>query len=529
MKKKLKKLIIILGIILIFVAIWFGTVLLQKPPMYPTAQMDIDKYYDEYLMNYSVTKEDLIKDVDSLVKYTEELHADPFRVITKKAFLEKAEEVKSKINAVEFEGIPAIDAFYYIQELATFIEDGHTTIYPLNWEKTVESIFPLIFTSIDGRIFVKDNYGVNDVPMRVEILAINDVSIKQMVVDAMKYMPGTLQHLKQARFAEQLSLIIQTYYKMSSPWKITYKQNGIIKVTTIQGISLEYFKNASTPKKDYIESEIIVNGKTVPILEFVGFGNGEWDVFKAFIDDLFIRYINKEYLIIDVRHNPGGNGDWGYYVLSYLINFTLQGLKEFSFKVSSIHQDIIQYMIQNTYYEMKIPKFLWRIPFYKFVEQDDPYYWIGRGILESKPCTLYYAKNENNKSYLADELFERFHGKVFLLTSHETFSAGVVFTGLFKSNNLGTIVGSETGGRVYMSSDMRPVFLPNSNFMYLIPVAKLIVSDENPDRGVIPDFNVDLTTEDYINYRDKDIEKVIELIKADIAKENPKSQNSVHR
>jgi hypothetical protein len=99
----------------------------------------------------------------------------------------------------------------------------------------------------------------------------------------------------------------------------------------------------------------------------------------------------------------------------------------------------------------------------------------------------------------------------------KTFSAGVLFTGLFQSNHLGTIVGSETGGRVYMLSDPRPVFFPHSNLAYLLPVAKLIVGDGDPDRGVMPDVSVEFTTEDYTNYRDKDMEQVIDLIKTDIA------------
>jgi C-terminal processing protease CtpA/Prc len=515
-----KSLFIALAAILVLVVIWFGTVFLQKPPQYPSAQMDINKYFDEYQPDYSITKAGLIQDVDALVAFTEELHADPYRMVTQKAFLEKAEEIKSRIRTIKSDEISALDAFYYLQELAAFVQDGHTTLFPQNWERTVDSMFPLTFTSIDERIFVKDNYGENDIPERAEILAVNGISIEQMVDDVMKYVPGTLPDLKDARFAEQLSLFIQTYYKMSSPWRITYKYNGTVATTTLQGITQDSFDKSSSIQKDYIESEIVVDGKTVPVLEFVGFGDGEWDDFKTFIDDFFARNKDKQCLIIDVRHHPGGEGDWGYYVLSHLISAPLNGPDEFSFKVSQLNKQVVQYGVQSAYYDTGIPQFLWGLPLYKLIQQDDPYYWIYRGILESNIGTFYYAKWENEKPFLANEADDRFQGKVFLLTSHETFSAGVVFSGLFKSNNLGTIVGRETGGRVYMESDMRPVFLPNSNLMYLIPVARLIVNNDNPDRGVMPDIIVDLVPEDYVNHRDKDIEQVIELIKAHSAAVN---------
>jgi hypothetical protein len=303
-----KALLIVLAVILILAAIWFGTVWLQKPPQYPTSQIDIDEYFDDYRMDYSVTKSGLIEDVDALVALTEEMHADPYRVTGRVEFFEKAGEIKSQIAAVESEEIPAQDAFYALQELAVLLNDGHTTLYPLNWEKTVDSVIPLTFTSIEGRIFVKDNYGENDVPERAEILEINGVSIEQMASDCMKYMPGMLTHLKQARFAEQLPWLVQTYYKMPSPWQVTYRHNGTIATTTVQGITQDALEKATLLQPEYSESEIEVDGETVPVLalEFSGFGDSEWDDFKAFVDDFFARNKDKPYLIIDVRHHRGG-------------------------------------------------------------------------------------------------------------------------------------------------------------------------------------------------------------------------------
>ncbi len=510
--------IIILGAVLGIAAVWFGTVWLQQPPRYPTAQTDINTYYEDFRMNFSINKDELVQDVDALAAFTGELHADPYRMISKQAFLQKALEVKQRIRAMMPEEITAWEAFYLLQELAAFMEDGHTTLFPLNWEKTADRVLPLTFTSIEGRIFVKDNFGENHIPKRAEILAVNGITIKQMVDDVMKFVPGTLAHLKQARFAEQLSLFIQTYYKMSSPWQVTYKYQGSIATTTIQGITKEYSAKAESARKEFAESVLAVDGKTIPILElnFSGWGDSDWDEFKSFVDRFFARNSNKPYLIIDARRHLGGEGDWGYYVLSHLTPAPLKGYREFSFKVSPLHQRIVQYFFQESYCEMGLPQFLWGLPLYKMAEQDDPYYWIGRGILESEPGTDYRAERDHLKPFLAAATSDRFRGKVFLLISHETFSAGVLFAGLFKSNKLGTIVGRETGGRVYMESDMRPVFLPYSNLMYLVPVAKLIVSDDCPDRGVMPDITVELTAHDFINQRDKDMEQVVDLIKADL-------------
>jgi hypothetical protein len=514
-KKVSRPLSIALGVVLSLVAIWFGTVRFQKPPRYPTAQMEIEKYFDDFRLDYSVPRKGLLEDVDELVAYTDEMHADPYRVVGRGAFLKKAEDIKTRIRAVDSEEIPVQDAFYFLQELAAFLQDGHTSLYPLNWEKNAGRVFPLTFTSVEGRIFVQNNFGDNGVPARAEILAVNGMPIQRMMEEAGQYIPATLPHYREANCALYLPLLIHTFFKMPSPWRITYRFQGTVTTITIRGMDSESFLRASVPQKDYIESETVINGEAVPVLEFVGFGNGGWEDFKAFIDDFFTRHQDDKYLVLDVRHNPGGEGDWGYYVLSHLTSAPLKGYKEFSFKVSPLHQEIVRYSFQNAYYENNLPQFLWGLPIYRWMEQNDPYYWIGRGILESKPGDMYYAKFEDSKSFFADATSPRFHGKVFLLTSSETFSAGVVFTGLFRTNHLGAIVGRETGGRVFMLSDERPVLLSHSNLPYLVPVAKLIVGDDNPDRGVLPDYSVELTAEDYIQGRDMDMEKVALLILAD--------------
>ena len=102
------------------------------------------------------------------------------------------------------------------------------------------------------------------------------------------------------------------------------------------------------------------------------------------------------------------------------------------------------------------------------------------------------------------------------MTSHFTNSAAVVFAAAFKENDMGIVVGRETGGRMTFSSDPINVELPNSRLRASIPVAVLALPGDNPDRGVIPDINVEYTVEDFIREKDKDLEAVTELIKKDL-------------
>jgi C-terminal processing protease CtpA/Prc len=108
-----------------------------------------------------------------------------------------------------------------------------------------------------------------------------------------------------------------------------------------------------------------------------------------------------------------------------------------------------------------------------------------------------------------------FSGKTYLLTSHRTNSAAVVFAAIFKHNRLGTIVGQETGGRERFMSDPIFVELPNTTLRAQVPVAILELPGNNPGRGVLPDVEVKYSIEDYVAGRDRHLEAVRDLIRRD--------------
>jgi C-terminal processing protease CtpA/Prc len=155
---------------------------------------------------------------------------------------------------------------------------------------------------------------------------------------------------------------------------------------------------------------------------------------------------------------------------------------------------------------------LWGLPLYKVLKQEGSYYWINRGVLEAETGSFY---DTGIRIHRSDDKFDRFKGKIFLLTSYPTFSAGAVFAAAFKNKNMGVVVGRETGGRLDFLSDARTVEFPNSRLRIMMPVAKLILEGDHPNRGVLPDVPVEFTPDDYINQRDRDIERVKELIRAE--------------
>lgn len=460
-------------------------------------KVEMARESEEYTPNYSITKDELIQDIDFYTSKIKEMHGNPFRLISEEEFNLKAEEIKARIRSLKTDSIHVLDCYYFLQELAISIQDGHTEIFtPSNWEKTFSCLFPLKVVSIDNRVFISENLAEGEIPERAEMMSINDKSIQEMIKETMRYIAGTLQHYKRVKWTRNLGLFLHTYFKMEPPWLVTYRNNGIEISVELAGLDRQEYRKRAFEKRAYSESSFTVDGEVVPVLNLPSLSYGKLEDFEKFLDDFFKKHKDRQYLVIDIRRCPGGNGAWGWLVLDYLIDTPYLVMTTRRDKASEYYKEFVKDFFDN--YGDKI---------------DELYGKIYRGILDAELSTYFEIEKRFHEPKKTEE---RFGGMVFLLTSHETFSAGVVFAAAFQYNKMGTIVGRETGGRVDFLSDPKDVELLNSKLRAKIPVAVIVLPGLNPGRGIIPDITVACTLEDYVDQVDVDIETVKELIKNDL-------------
>jgi C-terminal processing protease CtpA/Prc len=107
---------------------------------------------------------------------------------------------------------------------------------------------------------------------------------------------------------------------------------------------------------------------------------------------------------------------------------------------------------------------------------------------------------------------DKFAGRVFLLISHATDSAGVVTAAVFKYNKMGVTIGQETAGRIRFCSDPVLVRLPRTGLRMYIPLAIYALPGAMPDRGVVPDIEVPHTIESLRNDEDPEIVELRKIL-----------------
>ncbi len=128
-----------------------------------------------------------------------------------------------------------------------------------------------------------------------------------------------------------------------------------------------------------------------------------------------------------------------------------------------------------------------------------------------------------NESYLGPikPADQPFRGTVYILTDGRNYSASTDFTSIASKLGNVFIVGEETGGayRSYTSGAIFGLVLPNSRIGVKIPTWKSILAiDESPanrGRGVVPDYPVSISLDEFIKGSDPVKEFAFELISSD--------------
>ena len=437
-----------------------------------------------------INKQALIEDIHIYEAYVNEVHANPYRIISKEYFNAKTQQTIKEILKIDGTTISSSDCYFYLQEIAASIQDGHTSIYSPSYLFSSEnSVLPLKLRYFDGSLYVTDNFNSEDVPKYSSILEINQITIEKLFEECTQIFHTSLDHVKWSLFEDYFPILLPKYLKMAPLWKVKYKLDSNVKVTELNAITLTEY-NQTGPKHDnkYSNYSIFIQDEEIPVLKLPGFSYGKAESYQHFIDAYFDKHAESTYLVIDIRENRGGSGYWGFYLLDNLTSSDYQIAELFEFKVSEL--------MRKSIYAGK----------------------AGSHLQNAKNGE--YVKAVNRRMRTPHETPNKFKGKVFLLISEKTFSAGVVFAAVFKANGFGIIVGRETAGRISFGSDPITIKLPNTRLKGSLPSAIYILPGENPDRGVIPDIVVSQTIDDYRIGRDMEMDKIKVLIQEDIINKN---------
>ncbi|MDZ4795804.1 MAG: S41 family peptidase [Bacteroidota bacterium] len=405
------------------------------------------------------------------------------------------------------------------------INCGHTTVRSSKaWGKYSDTVrlgkmFPLSMKVWEDAMLVTANLNRRDSLLKrgTEVLKINGRT-KESIVDTLFDYISTDGYNRTHKF-QTLSnrgffgSLYTTLFGLSENYTIEYKDStGQIKTTSIPvynpardtaGRTGTRTFRQTTPQPSKRERRRqqantvrllkIDSASHTAMMDLSSFGRG-YGLGKFFHNSFEALQKNKiGHLIIDVRGNGGGS----------VTNSTLisRYLAKQKFKVS----DSLFAVAKKSPYQRYINDHFWNKLFMTFFarKKKDGYYHFG-----------YFERH-----YFKPKKGNHYHGKIYILTGGNSFSATTLFvSAVIKQENV-TVIGEETGGGAYGNSAwlIPDAHLPETGIRFRLPLFRLVIDKNVPKtgRGVQPEIESFPTIPDVKRGADYKLEKAMELINKD--------------
>ncbi|AEA42292.1 peptidase S41 [Fluviicola taffensis DSM 16823] len=427
--------------------------LIQFPDsIYPTSQ---EKFSQKFLV------EEYKADLDELGQLLLKIHPNALKFISKEAFLKVVEAKKALINDQTTYG----EFTWHCSEIVASVQCSHTSggFYYENEMLPSDFRFPLQTHLIGGHLVVVDPLSnTGKVKVKDEIIRINGVSVSNLVSSIYPHISaqGLIQTTKRHVFNWWSTGMIA--YALGLPEKYTVTLNG-----SDETIELDPIKSFTAPYDDPLHQCrglcLEVRKDKTALLTIESFNYYPWNnlnFFEHFMDSTFKEISQKDIhdLIIDVRFNFGGSSESSIYLLRYLAK--------------------------------------------------KPFVYYSRSEFEGKTQPL-YGENE------IQPFKNRYKGQLWFLIDGVGNSTTGHFMSLVKTWKLGTIVGEELGSNQFCSAGQKIRRLKNTKMLVFIAdnTHESTATTLPDETGILPDYQISQSMEDYFERRDVVKEYALELIR----------------
>lgn len=390
------------------------------------------------------------------------------------------------------EPMTAIEFFRFVAPVQAFVKDVHTAVYPsATIRKSFfenQQLFPVSIELIHQQVFIEENFSGNPVlNSHQEILSINGIPMQTIMHTCSLMLPREGYDTGHPLFWLNKDFVYYYYfmYGPSETYQLELKTKaGETQTETVQGMSLNALWEAEDKLLPAAETRTVYTRvddslKTV-ILTINSFNDNDIKAnhktsFRKVIQAEFDTILKTGYsnLIIDIRDNDGGNSGNAKRVLKYLLDTPFEIKQSVRVVKNKRKEDILKRTRPALYGQFQ------------------------RGRYRPHPI--------------------RFHGDVYVLVGSGSTSAAVVFAATLERHHRATFIGTEMGGNpIVMGGALWSPFkvVPNTKISLMYADKCSILNDLalNTGHGLIPDFTVENSYEDFILNRDSQLIFTLKLI-----------------
>ncbi len=384
--------------------------------------------------------------------------------------------------------------------------------------------FPYPLKMIAGKM--RFNYAGADIPLGAEILTINGRSADSVAAALSKYwtVDGYDRGIRTAAVDNYIARYYFYEYGPQRAFDLTYRPPASPAVLSAQVPAVTYNQHFTNRKHRHsrpFDSLTSYSGQgprysfrtigstaVLTVRTFDIGGNAESPLHKKyvrFLDSVFTK-TNADptiaSVLVDVRGNDGGSDPNDMVTFSYLAHQPFQENKSAFLAFNTI--PYWKYIALDGFLKRLISKFIYQRELRRefTVERDGKYYQNQKVNVVYQP-----AANRTTKP-------------VYLLVDSYVASAASMFSAMVRGNTEAVVIGEETVGGYYGHTGHAPAsfILPHSGIQTGFSVVDLeqdvpVKASQPAGRGILPDYPVSQSYEDFLANRDTQLAFALDLIK----------------
>ncbi len=417
-------------------------------------------------------------------------HSNPYLYTNAKTFDQLYRELDRGLDRP----LDRLEFYRRAARLAASLKDGHTLvdlqIDDFEAFAKIHGVFPLQVSFIGGKLYVSAHQSAEaKLKPGTEITAINGKSTAAIVEDCQALINDV--HPIYDVYARLFRELYWLSYGASPGFAIAYRnKDGSSGTTTVPAHLFPPGAFHSYEPEGLAYKFEILPSSQVGLLTINSFSPS--DQFDAFIDASFatLQRGKTDALIIDIRKNGGGSGRLAQQVVSYLTEQPYQLIGAFYVKVTDDLKTL--YRQATTHTDEDTRQIVMSHPSGELVD----------GLKDSGPVVITPVHREHV-----------FHGKLYLLTANNTFSAAAMFAAYIKCNQLGTVVGEAPGQATNFVADAVPFTMPNSKLSFEVSFSEIhMPCEQSYYQGIRPDYPVTPSPDQLAAGKDAALDYTLKLI-----------------
>jgi len=400
-----------------------------------------------------------------------------------------------------------LEFYQLIRELVGLMNEGHGSVDLPKWTmiKTgiTKSFLPLGVRFLEKNLIITQNFGkdIEGLSKGAKLVSINGEMIPEIIEKLMPLI-ATDGFNETSKFewigGINLSLLYRLVYGKNKEFTLEIidpinKENKLVKIPAILFTSFKSKKAKFEPKDfDYTGFNFEQINDSIAYLSIPDFGDGRMN-YQTFYKKQFkkIDSLNIKHLIIDIQANGGGEEGNENLLFSYLSKERIRKYKKVT-------------MLPKPYQKNKNDEG------YKFDK------WELKGLVAERGDFTLFSDYYSELDYNSPNKEDVYQNNLYILISGVTFSGGAEFASMLKMTNRGVFIREETGGAYEgnVSGYAETIKLPNTKIKVDIPTVhfQIDVSPKIIGKGIIPDYEVPQTWEDYLNSKNSKLEFAKNLI-----------------